>query len=473
MKNKTIKKDFYNLVLKIVIYTSISTIVTYVLFFAVISFGNTKTTDYYMKYIDKTENEIKEKYDSILDGNLVDFKKYNKDIQGEVVDLKGNHLYGEKEINNNKFDVLSSINQEKYSNNYIYRYVAIVKDNNIKAVYIIKAPFSFIKNNFQSNKGIVIVYLIALFSPVIYFIIYLFLFTSKLYKSISENIEILLKGSEKICNGDLNFYVDGVQGIEFNKIQKSFNTMVKVLRGNIEELSKLDEERKIMISSIAHDIRTPITVIKGQIEIIEDLKDIPGYDMNENMEIINKNCDKMTNLTDNLALFYKVDGECFLLRNEEIDLMQFLIDKELEIKNISKNEDIDIIFKIDLSKQKYILDSTMLTRVLDNIIFNSLRFTNKGSITLKVSDEPSTKKINFECSDTGTGFEEKDPSKLFNAFYQNENYKNHFGLGLYISKKIVSNYNGKIKAYNNNLGGATIEFYILELREHNNTLKAE
>lgn len=473
MKNKTVKKDFYNLVLKIVIYTSISTILTYVLFFAVISFGNTKTTDYYMKYIDKIENEIKENYDSILDGNLVDVKKYNKDIQGELVDLKGNHLYGTKGINNNKFDVLSSINQEKYSNNYIYRYISIIKDNNIKAIYIIKAPFSFIKNNLQSNKCIVIVYLIALFSPIIYFIIYLFIFTSKLYKSIYKNIDTLLKGCEKISKGDFNFYVNGVQGLEFNEIQKSFNTMVKVLKGNIEELSKLDEERKIMISSIAHDIRTPITVIKGQIEIIDDLKDNNNYNIDDNMKIMNKNCDKMTNLTDNLALIYKVDGEYFLLRNEEIDLNKFLIDKELEIKNISKEQNIDIIFKMNLSKQKYVLDSTMLTRVLDNILFNSLRFTNQGNITLKVYDEPSTKKVKFECSDTGTGFKEKDPSKLFNAFYQNENYKNHFGLGLYISKKIVSNYNGKIKAYNNNLGGATIEFHILELKEHNNALKAK
>ncbi|MDM8128714.1 HAMP domain-containing sensor histidine kinase, partial [Paraclostridium benzoelyticum] len=323
------------------------------------------------------------------------------------------------------------------------------------------------------TEGIIVIYLTILFSPLIYFIIYLSLFTSKLYKSISKNIEMLLNGSEKICNGDLNFYVDGVQGIEFNKIQKSFNTMVKVLRGNIEELSKLDEERKIMISSIAHDIRTPITVIKGQIEIIEDLKTIPNYNMDDNMDIINKNCDKMVNLTSNLSLIYKVDGECFLLRNEEIDLKKLLKEKELELKNISREEDIDIKFKINLSKQNYMLDSTMLTRVLDNILFNSLRFTSKGNITLKVYDEPSNKKIKFECSDTGTGFNEKDPSKFFNAFYQSENYKNHFGLGLYIAKKIVNNYGGQINAYNNEYGGATIEFYIVELKKYNNELKAE
>lgn len=472
MKNKTIKRDFYNLVLKIVIYTAISTIITYTLVIAILILTNAKPTNYYIKYINEIQKEVEVKGDSILKGNLIDIKKYSEYIHGEVIDLKGNHLYGEMGVKNDKFDVLNSINQDEVSDGYIYRYIGIVKDNNIKAIYVVKAPFNFIKNNLPSSKGKVIISLIALFSPLIYFILYLFLFTSKLYKSISKNIEILLDGSEKICNGDLNFYVDGVRGIEFNEIQKSFNTMVKVLRGNIEELSKLDEERKIMISSIAHDIRTPITVIKGQIEIIEDLKTIPNYNMDDNMDIINKNCDKMVNLTDNLSLIYKVDGECFLLRNEDIDLSKFLKDKELEIKNISK-EDIDIEFKINLSKQKYMLDSTMLTRVLDNILFNSLRFTSKGNITLKVYDEPFTKKIKFECSDTGTGFKEKDPSKLFDAFYQNENYKNHFGLGLYISKKIVGNYSGQIKAYNNELGGATIEFYIVELKEYKNTVKAE
>lgn len=473
MKNKTIKRDFYNLVLKIVIYTAVSSIVTYLLFFTVIPFLNAKTTDYNMKYVYEIEKEIKENNESILDGNIIDTKKYNKDIQGEVVDLKGNHLYGENKINNDEFDILRSISQEKYKSNYVYRYIPLVENNNIKAVYIIKAPFSFIKNNSQSNKGVVVMYLVMLFSPLVYFIIYLFLFTSKLYKSIYKNMDIILNGCEKISNGDLNFYVDGVEGLEFNEIQKALNTMVKVLKGNIEELSKLDEERKIMISSVAHDIRTPITVIKGQIEIIEDLKYVPNYNMDENMEIINKNCDKMVNLTDNLSLLYKVEGNCFLLRNEEIDLKKFLKDKELEIKNIAKNEDIDIIFDINLSKDKYILDSTMLTRVLDNVIFNSLRFTKKGNITVKVYDETLTREIKFECSDTGTGFKEKDPSKLFNAFYQNENYKNHFGLGLYISKQIVNNYNGKIKAYNNSLGGATIEFYIVELKQHNNNIKAE
>lgn len=97
MKNKTIKRDFYNLVLKIVIYTAISTLVTYILAVIIMRYTNAKTTDYYMKYIYEIEKEVEETGDSILNGNIIDMKKYSKEIHGEVIDLKGNHLYSKEE----------------------------------------------------------------------------------------------------------------------------------------------------------------------------------------------------------------------------------------------------------------------------------------------------------------------------------------------------------------------------------------
>ncbi|WP_125152333.1 HAMP domain-containing sensor histidine kinase [Clostridium rectalis] len=468
MKSKTIKRDFYNLVLKVFIYTVISTMVTYIFIVLVIQMlGNNKPTDYYVKYIHEVAKEVEKNGDSILKGNLIDIKKYSIELQGEVIDLAGNHLYGEEGIKNDNFNILNSINQDKYDNNYIYRYVGITKDNNIKAIYVIKAPFDFIKNNFKTNNCKLIIYSIAMFAPILYFILFLSLFTSKLYKYISKNVDILLNGAEKICEGDLDFHITGVKGEEFNKIQQSFNMMVKTLRSNIKDLSKLDNERRMMVSSIAHDIRTPITVIKGQIEIIEDLKDNPKYKIDDNMSIINKNCDKMTNLTNNLSLLYKVEGECFLLRNEKVDLKKMLQYKELEIKSLTQKKDVTIEFIINLNKEKYILDGSMLFRILDNILYNSLRFTERGKIILEVRDDLSLlNKIIFKCSDTGSGFKQKDTSKLFEAFYQDEDYKNHFGLGLFIAKKIIDNYGGDIKAYNNELGGATIEFYIKELKEY-------
>ncbi|NFR05261.1 HAMP domain-containing histidine kinase [Clostridium botulinum] len=460
MKSKTIKRDFYNLVLKVVIYTVISTIITYIILLLILCFKN-KPTNYYVKYIDKVSIEIEKNGERILKGNIIDLKKYSTKLKGSVIDLKGNHLYGDNDIMYKKFNLINSINNEEYYKNYIYRYVPITYNNSIKAVYVIKAPFDFMLNNINSNKRIFIIYILALITPIIYFVLYLFLFTSKLYNNISENVNILLHGADKICSGDFDFYIDGTKGIEFRKIEKSFNTMIKVLKGNIDDLSKLDEERRMMVSSIAHDIRTPITVIKGQIEIIDDLKDCTNYNIDTNMSIINKNCDRMTTLTDNLALLYKVQGESFIIRHEKVNLEKILKDKELEIKTLGNKKNVKISFKMNLIKKEYILDTNLLFRVLDNILYNSLRFTNKGEIILKVHDD--SENIYFKCSDTGCGFKQKDTTKLFEAFYQDEDYKDHFGLGLYIAQKIVNNFNGEIKAYNNTDNGATVEFYIKEL----------
>lgn len=144
------------------------------------------------------------------------------------------------------------------------------------------------------------------------------------------------------------------------------------------------------------------------------------------------------------------------------------MEKKQEISAVAHNKrNLAIKFDINLNKQFYLLDESMLGRVLDNILYNSLRFTMSGEIKLEVHDEVDEhgNKIYFKCMDTGIGFRKKDTSILFEAFYQDKQYRNHIGLGLYISKKIVNNYGGEIWAYNNEKGGATVEFYIKEFSD--------
>lgn len=287
----------------------------------------------------------------------------------------------------------------------------------------------------------VLIYILLLISPLIFFIIYLILFTSKLYKSLFNNIKVLLQAAEKISNGDFDFQVHGLKRWEFIKIQNSFNTMINALKETIENLSKLDDERKMMMSSIAHDIRTPLTVIQGQMDLIADLKNHDDFDIIPHLDIIRNNCNKMVMLTDNLSLLYKVEKANFLLNIKKLDLNKMLIEKKQEISAVAYNKrNLDIKFDINLSKQFYLLDESMLMRVLDNILYNSLRFTTNGEIKLEVHDElgDESNKIFFKCMDTGIGFKQKDASMLFEAFYQDEQYKNHIGLGLYISKKLLT-----------------------------------
>lgn len=471
-KDKTIKRDFYLLVVKVFLSTLISTFITYVclfLFIFVLTNNNAiKPSNYYVKYIDSIEKKIKENSSSILRGQLIDLKSYHENIQGEVLDINGNHMYGDKGIVDGRIDFSKVINHEIVKGKYVYRYIPVQHNNSIQAVYVIKAPFGFFINNIKDNPGAVFIYILLLISPLLFFIIYLILFTSKLYKSLFNNIKVLLQAADKISNGDFDFQVHGLRRDEFIKIQNSFNTMINALKETIENLSKIDDERKMMVSSIAHDIRTPLTVIQGQMDLIADLKNQDNFDITPHLDIIRNNCYKMVMLTDNLSLLYKVEKADFLLNIKKIDLNKMLMEKKQEISAVAHNKrNLAIKFDINLNKQFYLLDESMLGRVLDNILYNSLRFTMSGEIKLEVHDEVDEhgNKIYFKCMDTGIGFRQKDTSILFEAFYQDKQYRNHIGLGLYISKKIVNNYGGEIWAYNNEKGGATVEFYIKEFSD--------
>lgn len=461
-KNKTLKRQFYMLVLKVCMFTAVASIATYIALFSWIAIDNKgKYADYYVRILDDIEDSIKNNESAILDGNIIDSNKYNKDVKGEVVDINGKHLYGENKVLRSDTIVINNINQEEVVDNYVYRYVPIRSDNSIKGVYVLKAPFGYVINNFSDRPVTTIVYMVMLFTPLIYFALFLVLFTSKLYKYMANNINVLLNGAESVSNGNFNFEMKEIKGVEFSKIQDAFNVMINTIKENIDNLTKLDNERRMMVSSIAHDIRTPITVIKTQLELVDDLKDRKDFNMNKHSKIINKNCDRMTMLTDNLSLLYKVENTDFLLKNENVNLKKLLYEKITEVKYEANKNNIEVNLETNLEKDNYMLDESMIIRVLNNIIYNSLRFTKKGAINISVYSEGD--KINFKCSDTGSGFKQKDTEKLFTAFYQDEDYKNHFGLGLYIAKKIVNNYNGQIKAYNNLSGGATVEFYIKEL----------
>ena len=463
--NRTIKSDFYLLVIKIFLYTFISTIIAYGFLLIFISYSSnySKTTDYYEKYLNTIEDEIMNNTESILEGNLIHLSEYSNKIKGEVVDINGNHLFGDVGIIDSKVDILKYLKFNSVKDGYVYRGVPLIKDDSIQYIYVLKAPFGYAVNNIKDNPAAALGYCILLSSPIIFFIAYLFLYTSKLYKSIKKNISVFLEASNKISNGDFSFKIDGLKGKEFLTIQDSFNIMVCELKKNIEGLSRIENERQMMISSIAHDIRTPITVISGEIELVSELKDVEGFSISNSMMIIKKNCDKMINLTDNLSLIYKVENLNFLFRVQRVDLDKFLREKRIEVLINKKN--LVIKFCVNLNKQYYILDESMLNRVVDNILLNSIRFTDSGSITLNVFEEEGSDKIYFKCIDTGRGFKDLNTNKMFDAFYQSNSYKKHFGLGLYIAKKIVLNYNGEIKAYNNEYNGATVEFYIRELKE--------
>ncbi|WP_028558714.1 HAMP domain-containing sensor histidine kinase [Paenibacillus pinihumi] len=464
MKHRTLKHDFYLLVVKVVGFTILSTVVAYVLLILFIFSDTAKSTDYYAKYFDTIEKLVRDQGDAIMGGRLPDLSSMSNQLQAEVLDLSGNHLYGDIIINGSEFDLWKNLNKEIVRSSYVYRYIPIMQDKTLQGIYLLKAPFGYVLNNYKDHPLSVTLYVFLILSPVLFFIVYLVLFTKQLYRRMSQNISLFLQGAEDIATGNLNVALAEMNGKEFNVIRESFNAMVTSLKEAITNLHMMEKERSMMVQSIAHDIRTPITVIKGQVELMEQLLDSKMC-IKKHFETIKSSCNKMVNLTNNLVILYKVEKVDFALHDEPVKLEQMLLDKKREFTAMAHLKGLTIRFSIHLSKPIFMLDESMLVRVLDNVLYNSLRFTRTGEIRLEVHDEPlnsSVSKICFRCTDTGEGFKQEDTTALFDAMYQEAYYKDHFGLGLYIAKRIVTNFGGEIKAWNAPHGGAVVDFYIIE-----------
>lgn len=462
MRHKTLKRDFYFLVVKVVSFTIISSVIAYLLLILFIFSDTAKPTDYYVKFFDIVQRIIENNPEAILNGQLPDLEEISDQLQGEVIDISGHHLYGELGIGNSNVDLWKSLNREIVKGNYVYRYIPIVKNNTLHGVYLLRAPFGYVVNNYREQPVSVLVYITLVVSPIMFFIMYLVLFTKQMYKKMSRNIKLLLQGAENISKGNFDFRISGLKGKEFATIQQAFNAMAASLKEADSALRKMEQERSMMVRSIAHDIRTPITVIKGQLELMTQMQNSDTLMFDSFKDTIQSNCNRMINLTNNLSVLYKVEKVDFMLHPEHVHLQHILQEKRNEFVAMAQLKGISIQFEIELSKPTYYIDESMLIRVLDNILYNSLRFTSHGTITLEVHDEPTTNRIHFCCTDTGTGFKQQDTESLFDAMYQEAYYKDHFGLGLYIAKRIVSNFKGEIWAMNRAQGGAVVQFYIEE-----------
>lgn len=173
MKNdKTIKRDFYLLVVKVVLATVISSAVTYLCVIYLIMTLTTnhvvKPTNYFVKDLDLIEKKVKENEEAIFKGRLIPIHRYSEKIKGEVVDISGKHLYGDQGIIDDQVDISKAINRDIVKGSYVYRFIPIQHDNAIQAVYVLKAPFGFIINN-QNRFGAVLIYAVLLISPLILF----------------------------------------------------------------------------------------------------------------------------------------------------------------------------------------------------------------------------------------------------------------------------------------------------------------
>lgn len=262
----------------------------------------------------------------------------------------------------------------------------------------------------------------------------------------------LQNGIKRIQENDLDFCIEYNGCDELGQLCNSMEKMRKELRQNNKALWEVLEQRKILNASVAHDLRTPITVLKGYLDYLEE--GISGDKLTED-----KLLDTVLSMQ-GAVIRLEQYTEC--VRNiEKIESIEIKTQPEnvkLLIKEIESNVcqlagEKEILFSSDIALYEVNIDKGVLFRILENLLQNALRYAKK-QIYISIFQKDIF--LILTVKDDGKGFTEADLSKADTMFYSRDRKKEHFGIGLGICKILCEKHGGMLSITNNKERGACV-----------------
>ena len=291
-----------------------------------------------------------------------------------------------------------------------------------------------------------------------------------IYRSVSVPLEKLQKAARNIKEGNLDFEIRQESDDEIGQLCQDFEEMRLRLKANAEEKVAYDRENKELISNISHDLKTPITAIKGYVEgIMDGVADTPEK-MDRYIRTIYNKANEMDLLINELTLYSKIDTNRIPYNFATVSARDYFEDcaDDLSVELAAKN--IEFVYANFIEDDcKIIVDPEQLRRVINNIVSNSLKYMDKpqGKITMQIKDVGDF--IQVELGDNGKGISGRDLPYIFDRFYRTDASRNSSkggsGIGLSIVKKIVEEHGGNIWATSEEGAGTTMYFVVRKYQE--------
>ena len=252
------------------------------------------------------------------------------------------------------------------------------------------------------------------------------------YRSIAVPLVKLKKATQNIKEGNLDFVLDVEGKDEFSELCQDFEEMRRRLKESTEEKSLIEKENRELISNISHDLKTPITAVKGYVEgIMDGVADTPEK-MDRYVRTIYNKTNEMDHLINELTFYSKIDTNRIPYTFSKLNVEDYFEDCSEE--------------------------------VIHNIISNAIKYMDKpkGIIQIRIKDVGDF--IQIEIEDNGKGIGPKDLPYIFDRFYRTDVSRNSSkggsGIGLSIVKKILEDHGGKVWA-TSRLGIGTIMYFVL------------
>lgn len=271
-------------------------------------------------------------------------------------------------------------------------------------------------------------------------------------KKLREPITQLQNGVERIQEDNLDFHIEYDGDDELGRLCCSMEKMRRELRQKHKALWESLEQRKLLNASVSHDLRTPITVLKGYLDYLE--KNIPQDKLTEDMLL--DTVSSMQGAVNRLELYVESVRDIEKIENIEIEkrsenVKLLLNELRSNVRQLAGNK--EIIISNDITEDKIQIDKGVFFRILENLLQNALRYAEK-----QVSINLSHKKdfLILTVKDDGKGFSAADLEKATTVFYSNDKEKQHFGIGLSVCQILCEKHGGLLYVGNQKEKGAYV-----------------
>lgn len=305
----------------------------------------------------------------------------------------------------------------------------------------------------QDERAVALLEMLPVIATIVYSVLCILAAALLFYKNkLKRPLADLQAASEKIANNDLDFELSYDSDDELGQLCVSFETMRAALAENFSEMWQQVEERKVLNAAFAHDLRTPLTVLKGYNEMLQMSEQIKTRKIAATM---GKHIFRMENYINSMSNLRRLEDAWPEYR--VIPLQQFLSSLHESAKIVCKQNGKMLHFQNETSLSQVSVDSAFISQVCNNLLSNAVRYA-RTTVTLSVSQQDHG--FLLSVADDGRGFEQDTLRQAANPYFTEESdHSEHFGLGLYICKLLCAHHGGFLKIDNCSNGAKISAFF--------------
>ncbi|MEY9975897.1 sensor histidine kinase [Lysinibacillus sp. RC79] len=278
-------------------------------------------------------------------------------------------------------------------------------------------------------------------------------------RSLKKKMFGLQEAIEKIQDQNLDFTINPSGIREIDDISISLEQMREALNTSLKQQWEIEQIRREQISALAHDLKTPLTIIRGNAELLQDT--VQDDSQREYNDYILKNTMEIEKFTKELIDLSKMEKN-IVREKTNVKTDAFMTEVEDQMKALSLEKKLQVDVQKEMLPACMLIDEEQFYRAILNVIANAVEHTpENGEVTLTVQSAADF--IQFTVTDSGCGFSPRDLNEATKQFYRGDpsrNAGNHHGMGLYIAQSIVQSHGGTLLIGNDLTGGGKVTITI-------------